>query len=250
MSQSFSAPFLDARAAWRRDSALLLPLAGLGFFLAPLAVQLLLPALPAMPQTSDEAAARAWFAAMQAWAGRYGIWYLLAPAIALVGALAVFTLYLSPERPTLGRALARAGLLFPRYLLASILVSLPMGMLLWVTLIAPFLLIIAAGPIFYIYGRTMLMGPAIVAEAPMGAVAAIARSWALTRGRGWILAATYATIFFVPGLLGSVVLSIGAFGGNNPVIIAITTGLACLFVAGGSLLLALVEVSLYRRLSR
>lgn len=250
MKLSFSAPFLDAGAAWRRDGAVLLPLAGLAFFLAPYAAQLLLPPLPTLPTTNDEAAARAWMAGMQAWAGRYGLFYLLSPLIALFGSLSIFTLYLTRERPTLGEAMARAVRLLPRYLLATILVSLPMAGMLMLATITPVLLVIAAGPIFYVYGRTMLMGPVIVAEAPVGAVAAITRSWALTAGHGWIAAATYAAIFLVPGLIGSVLLSLASAGGANPVILAIGAGLACLVAAGGALLLALVQVSLYRRLAQ
>lgn len=249
MNRSFSAPFRDAQAAWARDGSVLLPLAGLAFFLAPFAARLLLPNLPAMPEGRDEAAMRAWGDAIQAWAGSYGGWYLVSPLLALFGSLSIFALYLHQPRVPLGRAMTRALALFPRYLLASILVSLPMAGSMSTVLAVPMLLVVAAGPIFYVYGRTMLMGPVIVAEAPIGAVAAIARSWTLTKGRGWMLAATYATIFMIPGLLGSIALSFGTAGGGNPVIVAIAAGLACLIAAGGALLLALVQVALYRRLA-
>lgn len=250
MTRDFAAPFRDARAAWRRDGALLLPIAGLAYFLGPFAAQLLLPELPSMPQGRDEAAMRAWGEAIQAWAGSYGGWYLASPLLALFGSLTIFALYLSRTRPTLGGAMRRALALYARFLLASILVSLPMAGLMSMTLAVPMLLVFAAGPIFYVYGRTMLMGPVIVAEAPVGAVAAIARSWVLTKGQGWMLAATYALVFLVPGLLGSIALSIGSAGGGNPVIVAIGAGLACLIAAGGAALLALVQVALYRRLAR
>jgi len=250
VTRDFAAPFRDARAAWRRDGALLLPIAGLAYFLGPFAAQLLLPELPSMPQGRDEAAMRAWGEAIQAWAGSYGGWYLASPLLALFGSLTIFALYLSRTRPTLGGAMRRALALYARFLLASILVSLPMAGLMSMTLAVPMLLVFAAGPIFYIYGRPMLMGPVIVAEAPVGAVAAIARSWVLTKGQGWMLAATYALVFLVPGLLGSIALSIGSAGGGNPVIVAIGAGLACLIAAGGAALLALVQVTLYRRLAR
>ncbi|KQN26727.1 hypothetical protein ASE86_11740 [Sphingomonas sp. Leaf33] len=250
MNRSFSAPFRDAQAAWARDGSVLLPLAGLAFFLGPFAAQLLLPNLPAIPEARDEAAMRAWGDAIQAWAGSYGGWYLASPLLALFGSLSVFALYLARPRVPLGGAMMRALALFPRYLLASVLVSLPMAGLLSMVLAVPMLLVVAAGPIFYIFGRTMLTGPVIVADAPIGAVAAIARSWTLTRGHGWMLAATYATIFMVPGLLGSVALSFASAGGGNPVIVAIAAGLACLIAAGGALLLSLVQVALHRRLAR
>ncbi|WP_294291822.1 hypothetical protein [uncultured Sphingomonas sp.] len=249
MNRFFAVPFRDALAAWRRDGSLLLPLAGLAFFLGPFAAQLLLPPLPAVPEARDEAAMRAWGDAIQAWAGSYGGWYLVSPAIALFGSLAIFALYLNRDRVSVGGALGRALALFPRYLLATILVSLPMAGLMSMALAVPMLMIVAAGPLFYIYGRTMLMGPVIVAEAPIGAVAAIARSWALTASRGWVLAAIYASVFLIPGLLGSIALSFGTAGGGNPVIVAIGAGLACGIAAVGALVLALVQVALYRRLA-
>lgn len=250
MTLSIAAMLADARAAWRRDAALLAPLAGVGYFLPQLAAQLLLPPLPAAPATRDEAAMVAWTGAVQAWAGSYGIWYLLAPLLALFATLGIMALYLGRDRPTLAGALGTAGRLFLRYLLASILVSLPMGGILSLALMAPVLMVFAAAPIFYLYARTMLMGPVIVAEAPVGAVEAVVRSWRLTAGAGWPLAALYAAIFLVPALVGSVALSLGSAGGGNPVIVAIAASLACAAAAAGATLLALVEVAAYVRVAR
>ncbi|WP_326525901.1 hypothetical protein [Sphingomonas sp.] len=254
MILDFKAPFADALSAWRRDRALLLPLAGLTFLLPQLGVQLLLPGLPPLdPQAQGEAAMAAWRDAVVAWAGQHGGWFLLAPMIALFGALVVMALYLAPQRPTLGGALARAGALYLRFLLASILVSLPMGMLLAGAVSAPVLMLFAAAPIFYVYGRTMLMGPVIVAEAPVGAVEAVARSWRMTRGNGWIMASLYAAIYLIPALLGSLGLSIGALGasdaGPNPVLLAVGAVVAGIFSSIGALALALVAVAAYRRLA-
>jgi hypothetical protein len=249
----FLTPFRDALADWRRDGSVLLPLAGACFFLPQFACQLLLPPMPSVdPDASGEAAMAAWQQAVVAWAGDYGVWYLLAPLIALFGSLTVMAFYLLPRRATLGRALRRAGALYLRYLLASILVSLPMGMLLSGAVAAPALLLFVAAPIFYVYGRTMLIGPVIVAQAPVGAAEAVARSWRMTRGRGWVLGATFAAIFLIPSLVGNIGLSIGGLGaseaGPNPVLLAFGSALACLVTAAGALALSLVEVAVYRRL--
>jgi len=250
MTLSIAGLLVDARAAWRRDAALLIPLAGLGYFLPQLAAQLLLPPLPAAPATRDEAAMLAWTQAVQVWAGNYGFWYLLAPLLALFTTLGIFALYLGRDRPTLAGALRTAGRLFLRYLLASILVSLPMGGMLSIALLVPVLMFFAAAPIFYIYARTMLMGPVIVAEAPVGAVDAVARSWRLTKGAGWPLAALYAAIFLLPALLGTAALSVASAGGGNPVIVALGASLAAAVAAAGATLLALVEVAAYARAAR
>lgn len=255
MTIAFALPFADALAAWRRDRALLFPLAGLAMFVPQLAVLLLVPAMPRLATGEDsEAALLGWTEAVTAWAGQYGIWYLLAPAIGLFGALAAMALYLEPSRPTLGGAMRRAALLFPRYLLASILVALPIGGLMMPAIASPLLLAVLLPPIFYLFGRTMLVGPAIIAAAPLGAVAAIGRSWTLTRGNGWVLAGIYGAIMLGAQLVGSLFVSIGAVAGSgpraNPVLVAVTDGAAAGIAAVGALTLALVEVSIYRRLAR
>lgn len=251
MRLAFSDGFVAALATWRRDQNILAPLAGLTMFLPQLAVLLLIPAMP-RPVDGDggEEALRAWTEAVAGWATDYGLWYLLAPALGLFGALAIMTLYLDPARPTLGKAMARAGVLFLRYLLATVLVAMPMGALLLPALASPLLLFILLAPIFYLFGRTMLTGPALVAEAPLGALAAIARSWALTKGQGWMLACVYAVILIAAQMLAGVFVSLGTFGGGNPVIVAIVDTFAALIAAGAALTLALVEVALYRRLAR
>jgi len=247
---SIPALLAHARDAWRRDAAILAPLVGAGYFLPQLAIQLLLPPLPAAPATRDEAAMMEWTAAVQGWAGSYGGWYLLAPILALFATLAIFVLYLSPDRPTLGGAFGIAVRTFPRYLLASILVSLPMGGILSIALLVPVLLVFAAAPIFYIYARTMVMGPVIVAQAPVSAVESVARSWRLTAGAGMPLAALYAAAFLLPALIASAALSLGGVGGGNPVIVAVTAAIASAVATAGATLLALVEVAVYARSAR
>ncbi|SOB78571.1 hypothetical protein SAMN06297144_0077 [Sphingomonas guangdongensis] len=250
MSIHPAAPFRRALELWRGDRALLLPVAGLFMFVPQWAVLMLVPDMPrAVPPDADDAALRAWTEAVVTWAGQHGPWYLLAPALALAGSLAIMALYLDPARPSLGGALRRAALLFLRYLLASILVALPAGALLMPALASPLLLVAVLAPIFYLFGRTMLAGPVIVAEAPVGAVAAVARSWRLTTGHGWVLAACYGAIMLGAQMVGGLFLQLGEAGGANPVIRALTDGLAAAATATAALTLVLVEVALYRRLA-
>lgn len=251
MKLSFATPFVDALAAWRRDGAVLLPLAGVTIFVPQLAVQLLVPRMPPMPAGEPgEAQVAAWGEALSAWAGSYGIWYLLAPLIALYGALAIMALYANSDRPPLGQAMRRAFRLLPRYVLASILVSLPMGALLSLALATPVLTVVFLAPIFYVFGRTMVMGPALLAEAPLSAVGAIGRSWRMTRGNGLVLGAVYAAAMLFPALIGSWMLALGEGGlGANPVIFALGATLAALFATAGAIALALAEVAAYRRLA-
>jgi hypothetical protein len=246
-----AAPFRSAWALWRQDRPLLLPLVGLFMFVPQYALLLLVPEMPrALAGDADQEALRAWTEAVVAWAGQHGVWYLLAPALGLFGSLTVMALYLDARRPPMSGALARAALLVLRYLLASVLVALPAGALLMPALASPLLLMVVLAPIFYLFGRTMLVGPAIVADAPIGAVAAIARSWRLTTGHGWLLACTYGAIMLGAQMVGGIFLKLGELGGANPVIQAITDGAAAATTAAAALTLALVEVALYSRLRR
>lgn len=252
---SFTRPFTQALAAFRRDHAVLLPLAGLTMFLPQYALLLLVPDMPRMPEAgADPAAITAFADAVSGWAARYGIWYVSAPALSLLGALSIVVLYLSAERPALGPAVRRAGGLYLRYLLASILVSLPVGGALLMAMASPVLLAVLLAPIFYIFGRTMLVAPAIVAEAPLSAVGAITRSWQLTRGHGWTLAAIYGVVAIgaqaIGGILARVAAMAGQGGAANPVAQALVGAIAAGVAAAAALALALLEVSIYRSLAR
>ena len=250
MKLAFTTAFADAARAWRRDSVVLLPLAGLTMFLPHYAVLLLVPQL-ALPEgvAGEPAAQAAVAAAMQAWLAEHGGWYVAMSLLGLFGALTVMALYVAAGRPTLGRALGRAAALFLRYLLASLLLGFAAVPVLMVGLASP-LLIAAVIPLaFYILGRTMLAGPAIVGEAPLGAVAAITRSWRLTRGNGWLLGATYAAPLFAAQLISGALLTLGEMGGGNPAVSALFDALAALVAMAAMLTLALVEATLYRRLA-
>jgi hypothetical protein len=256
MKIGFTTAFVDAARLYHRDSALLLPLAGATLFLPQYALLLLVPPMSAtLPAgafdgNGPNAAGQAAIAdAVSAWLASYGGWYVVASLLGLFGALAVMTLYLTREGPTLSGALRRAGALSLRYLLASILIGVVALSILLPGVMARLLLAALMPLAFYILGRTMLAGPAIVGEAPTGAIAAIQRSWALTRGNGWMLGATYAAPLFCAQLIGSALLSLVQFGGGNPVIGAIVGGLVALVQATAALTLALVEVTLYRRLA-
>lgn len=251
MRIDLAAPFRSALALWQRDRALLLPIAGLSMFVPQWAVLLLVPEMPrALAGDADDEALRAWTEAVVGWAGQHGFWYLLAPALGLFGSLTVMALYLDPRRPAVGGALGRAALLFLRYLLASVLVAMPAGALLMPALASPLLLIVVLAPVFYLFGRTMLAGPVIIGDAPIGAVAAIGRSWRLTTGHGWALACTYGAIMLGAQMVGGIFLQLGTLGGANPVIQLITDGAAAAVTASAALTLALVEVALYARLAR
>ncbi len=250
MTRDLAGVLGQAGTLWRRDRAILLPVSGLFVFLPQYAVLLL---IPAMPQTAAGASMEAWGQALEPWLARYGGWYVLATVIAQFGALASVSLY-APPVPAAGAAIARALRLFPRALLASILVALPCGAAAMIALPIPLAPLVVFPLIVYALARTALAGPVILGETGTGAVAAIARSWALTRGRGLGIALLVGAIMIGGQALGAIFVSIDrglrAAGAANPIALALVDALAAGAVWAAALALALVQVVLYRRLAR
>jgi hypothetical protein len=234
--------FGDAWRLWKRDRELLLGFAGFFLFLPHLATKMFIPALPAFPDMRDRAAFRAWLDAAQSWYGQYSLIILLFSLVILFGTLAIFTLYLDPERPDGRAALGRALRLSPRFLLAAILVSLPvqLGLL--------FLFL----PGFYVQGRLLVALPALVAERPIGAGRAMSRSLMLTRGNGLVLAGFGCIVLIAGYVLASPFETMGkTLDGApmaNPVVAALLDAASAAGLTMGIVAGILIQVALYRRL--
>lgn len=234
--------FSDAWRLCKRDRDLLIGVAGFFLFVPQLAMKLFVALPPNPPKTMDNAGLRAWLDAVESWSSQYSLTVILISLISLFGSLAVFTLYLDPERPDVRRALTRALRLSPRFLLLAIIMAIPVqiGLLM-------FLL-----PGFYLQGRLLLAAPAVVAEQPLGAGAAMARSVALTRGNGLILAGFACLALLVGDLVSQLFVKIGGMMGGapmaNPVVAALLDLAAAAGVTVTLLGTILVQVSLYRGL--
>jgi len=241
------------RSAWTRlraDIAVLLPVAGLALFVPQLALLLLLDAPEASPGATTDTYAQTlaeWFVANSGW-------YLAAYLCAFFGVLVILTLYLDRRRPDLKGALGAALRLLPRYLLAVVLTGVPVvfGIGLLAPLMGP-LAVILLVPAFYWIVRTMLAGAVIVAERPIGAARALRRSLSLTRGHGLILAALVALVTFAAELVAEIFVGLGGMMTSahavNPIAMALVDGLAALVQSAAALLLILIQVEFYRRLS-
>ena len=236
---------LAAWAMFRRDRALLLGLAGPFWLLPTLALRLLVPLPPDLPSGLEPGSAEALAALQQVadWIGVHGGWYVVAGAIDYWGTLTLFTLYLDPAQPTLAVALRRAGRLWPRFFLLNTLVALPVFAGLWLYAI----------PGIYVMARVLAAGPALVAEAPMGAVRALGRGWTLSRGAVLPLMALAAASLSA-ALLGEPLLVLDRWlrargDGPNPVALVMTDALAATVAAAAALAAALIAVAAYRRLA-
>lgn len=167
MTLSISRVLADATALWRRDANLLVWVGAPFLFLPDFAMKLLLPV-----PTPIDAAKTSLAVAIQAQAqfvSDHLLAYLLGAAAIQFGLASLFALY--ADVPDVRAALRRAAALWPRFMLAAVLVEVP-GML-GLFLILPGLLI---------FGRALVTGPVLVNEAPVSAVGAIARSIRRTRG--------------------------------------------------------------------
>ncbi|HTG37366.1 hypothetical protein [Sphingomonas sp.] len=226
-----------AGAIWRAERSLVMPLAGLFYFVPSLALLLMLPEAPPPADPGSDAALDALLTYARDNAGAI----IGANAVQLVGAILLYTLFLAPSRPTLGEAFR---LIAPRLLsfaLASIL-----------TLAALTVSALLIVPALYLIGRFFLVGAVIAAER-RSPVEAIARSIELTRGRGWwcFIAAA------VPFLAGQVIVTIaGGFDGalvmagvDSAVGHLFFNGIAALGATLAWTLTLLVKIIVYRRLS-
>ncbi|QDZ06482.1 hypothetical protein FPZ24_02495 [Sphingomonas panacisoli] len=245
--------YADAWAAWRADWNMLTAVAGVFVFLPQLAVQLLVPALPdtsALTSTDpNDPIFRAWMAAFSAWVGAYGIWYVVVLAAMVFGQFALVAVYLAGERTTVGNALNVALRLVSRFVLAWTIWTLPLALVSPLLLWLPFLIM----PMIALVGARMsLVGPAILAARPIGAVAAIGRSFTLTRGYMLLLAGVLLSILLAQFLAAMPFLALDQWMTTyapNPIaraiVVAITAGVATL----GTIATALVQVAAWRRLS-
>lgn len=234
----------EAWALARRDRAMLVPLAAVFLFLPTLGLLLFVPAPPAPPASgSGDAVTMAFIAGYRAWISDHALHFLISSIIAAFGGLSVTALYVDRASATVGDAMARAIILLPRYLLASVLVMVP-------AIIGLLMLVV---PGLYVLGRAMLVGPVLVAEQPGSAVAAVVRAVAYTHRRGLVLAGVVTIALVAQQLLPAPLLAIDDAlhrmrAANQLVIILVDAGAAAL-TAAVSLGLLLFRVALYRRLA-
>ena len=244
MRITLAALLSDAWAMFRREADLLLRVAGLFFFVPTYALLLLVGPLPMPDQAIEDTTARAqaWMTQLDTWVGDYGLGSVGAYAITYFGLAVVFCLFLEPTRPTVGEAVRRAAVLFPRFILAMVVVSIPAGAGMYILLL----------PGLWLMSRFMLAGPILFAEAPTGAIAAVGRSWRMTRRAQLPLLGAIVTVYLAAILAGQPFMLfarwLGGEGGGNPLGVAIVDAFAATVAMLTQLAGALVAIAAYRRL--
>ena len=249
MRITLAALLSDAWALFRREADLLLRVAGLFLFVPTYALLLLVGPLPMPdPEIADtQARAQAWMDRLDVWVGDYGLGSVGAYAITYFGTALILCLLLDRSRPTVGEAFRRTGVMFPRFLLAMVVVSIPSGAGMYLLLL----------PGLWLMSRFMLAGPILFAEAPVGAMAAVARSWRMTRRAQWSLLGAIVTVYLGAMLAGQPFMLLARWlggtaaegGGQNPLGVAIVHALAAGVAMLAQIAGALVAVAAYRRVS-
>ena len=234
MTLSLSRTLAEARALWRRDHDLLVRIA-LPFILIPsLALQLLVPPPLAVPAGTGLSEA---FRLQSQFAGEHAGAYLLAAAVIEYGHAALVAFYLDPRATDMRGLLWRAAAAWPRFVLLGILIE-------FATL---------GGILFFVAGRLLPAGAALIAGPRRSTVGAARRALRLTAGE------TLTTSALAAGLIAARLLLLWPFAGMdgwlrdlsapNPVALAIVdaagAGVTMLVTIAG----VLVAVVLYRALS-
>lgn len=242
MNPSFARLLADAWGVFRREADLIVRLAGPLVFLPAFAVQLLCDPLPTLPaQTGDERAMEAWLNAVSAWGQDNAFWYLAADLIGIVGLASIALLLLSPERPSVGEALHLALRRTGRFVLANLLVAIPVGMGLWLFVL----------PGLYMQARLVATLAVVAAEPGQGAARAAARSWRMTRRAAWGVLGAVLALFLAQWMVVSPLFPIDAWlrepGHDNPFVIALVTALLAAAGSAYNVALLLIGVVAYRR---
>lgn len=231
----------DVRAALAHERALIAAVGAPFLFVPPFALRLLTPPPPVMPAERTEAALAAWLDAFGAWGQANGGWYLLAEAAGVFGAAALTLLLADPARPTVGAALVRAARLWPRFLLASVLAAVPIGLGLWLIL-----------PGLFFQARFVAADAAIARER-RSAAGSLGRSWSMT---GRAAAAVFGGVALLFALEWLALESLAPLdhwlrspGHLNPFVLAVVDAAMAAVGAAYQAGLVLLGLAAYRRLA-
>jgi hypothetical protein len=227
----------DARALWRRERELLVPIAGM-FFVVPMLGIVLLLADNGFAEVAPEKlrdAVMAFYVANL-------LPILLANLAIDFGTFAVLNLYLQGGGRTLGEVLVLTLRRFLPFLVIDIVAA-----LLFSFGSSLFLL-----PGLFAFARTWLAGPAFAAEPERGVIEAFRQGWRRSAGLGWIVLLAAAGLTFLGAML-LIIVSTGLLGGLAALIgspkAGVTVGYVLTALIGGLAwsVLAVMRVAAYRR---
>ncbi len=231
---------LDMGSAWTQTTAMIganrdtiSAIAGLFFFLPSFALALLAPELVNPPSPAPggdpQAAAKVMFDQMaQSYAANWPV-FLGLSVLQFIGSLSLLALLTDRARPTVREALVKGiGSILP-YLAAqmlsgvavAIIVGVPIGILAAsappaVAVLAGFALVLVAA---YLFIKFSLTAPVIVIDGTRNPIAALTRSWRLTKGNSFRIALFIVLLALIIAIISTLVTGVfalvfAAFGGT------------------------------------
>lgn len=231
-------------AAWllfRRDRALIGPLAGCLIFLPTFAVLLLCDPVPPLPPAPrDQAMLSAWMDAVGIWAQANALPYVMADLLAILGGAAIALLLLDPQRLSVGAALRAAGARFLPFALVSLLAAVPVGLGLWLLIL----------PGLYAQARLVVATPVLARHGRAGPFAALGLSVRLTRGQGLAITGAIVALFLTQWLAVVPLMSADEWlrgaGRTNPFVLSVVDAAIAGLGAAYHVAVLLVGVVVYR----
>ncbi len=237
MSFSYDRVWADVVAMIRANAALLATLAGVFMFLPSLALWMYAP-MPAPPGGSDSSEGMRFL--VDYYRANWAL-LLLVNIIGTFGQVAILSLLLDRDRPTVGEALGTSARSLPLYFVMTLLTN-------FAVVIGLFLFLV---PGIYLLGRLAITGPVMIAEGIASPLDAIRRGWLYTKGLGWRIAGLVMLIGIVAWIAFSAASSVlGVLvglllpAGSGSVARALADALAG---AALTLLIAVLTAAIYRQ---
>lgn len=267
---------LDMGKAWTQTTALIgankdtiSAMAGLFFFLPTFAAALLLPETSATIPVAGQGQGGDPEVAMQQAIDQISALYadnwpvLLAISIAgFIGSLSLLALLTDKGRPTVGEALGQGIRSIPTYIAAQLLSALAAGVVIGLPLglmaaLAPPAVTATAGLalivlVIYLFVKFSLIAPVIAIDQERNPIAAMTRSWRLTKGNSLRIFAFIVLLFAVIVIIGALVqgvltLILSAIGGQVEAIgVALVSALVNTVM---TVIFLVVIASIHRQLS-
>ncbi len=266
---------LDMGQAWTQTTGLIganrdtiSAIAGLFFFLPSFAAAIFVPELANPPQPAGPSGADP-SVAMQALVDQMSAIYaanwpllLAISMVQFVGSMSLFALLTDRGHPTVGEALGTGLRSIPAYIAAQLLsaiaagiaIGLPLGLIAAIAPPAVAALALVAGlvVILYLFIKFSLIAPVIAIEGERNPVAAIKRSWRLTKGNSFRIVLFLFLLLFTIGIISALVtgilgLVLAAFG--EPVTSVGTDVVGGLVNALLTVIFLVVTVAIHRQLA-
>jgi hypothetical protein len=226
--------------------------AGVFFFLPYLALMLMVPDLSAeLPVAQPGADPQAMYDALVAVYARMWPYLLILVILQGIGSLALLALLRDSTRPTLGEALKLGLIAFLPYIAAQLLMGLGIGLVAAVlvgggaainTAVGVLVFLVVCAAAIYLVVKFSLTMPVVGIERVYNPLAALTRSWRLTKGNSLrlfffyflIMVAGLVVVIVIEMVLGVVFALFGAEGqtiGNGIVSSLLNAAWATLFLA-------------------